>query len=210
MTGRAEHLLGPEARARVAAAIARAERGTSGEIVVMLSARSGAYRSAAPLAALAAALALAWLLVAVTDWSTARILLTQAGVAAAIMTLGLFERLRLALVPAPMRRSRAREAAQRAFRCQGMTRTRGRTGVLVHVSLAEHHAEIVTDIGILRHMGQEAWQGILSGLLLALARGEAEAGLVAAVERIGALLASEFPAGPADMDELPNRVIISE
>ena len=53
MAGRAEHLLGPEARARVAAAIARAEAGTSGEIVVMLSARSGVYRSAAPLAALA-------------------------------------------------------------------------------------------------------------------------------------------------------------
>ncbi len=35
-------------RARIAAAIAAAERGTAGEIVVMVAARSGAYRSLPP------------------------------------------------------------------------------------------------------------------------------------------------------------------
>ncbi len=38
-------ILNEAERARIAAAVAQAERGTAGEIVVMVAARSGAYRS---------------------------------------------------------------------------------------------------------------------------------------------------------------------
>ena len=210
MAGSAADALTPEARARVAAAIARAEAGTSGEIVVMLSARAGQYRSIILIAALTVALVVPWPLVTFTGWSAARILLAQAGLVATILALGMPEPLRLALVPGALRRARAREAAQRAFRGQGLTRTRGRTGVLLYLSLAERHAEIVTDIGILRRIGRDAWHGILSDLLAALARGETEAGLITAVERVGAQLAAAFPTGSDDADELPNRVIVAD
>lgn len=208
MTGRVQ-VLTPEAQARVVAVIARAEAGTSGEIVVMLSARAGRYRSVVPIAALIAVLAAPWPLIAFTAWSAGGIALVQAGLAATVLALSLHEPTRLALVPPRLKRARAREAGQHAFWSRGLSRTRGRTGVLLFLALAEHHAEIVTDTGILARIAPEAWNGILADLLTALARGETEAGLVTAVEGIGACLAAAFPAGPDDPDELPNRVIVA-
>lgn len=208
MTGRAADALTPEARTRLAGTVARAEAGTAGEIVVMVSRQAGAYRSVVLLAALAAALVLPWPLILLTAWSAAAIVLAQAALVAALLLASLQERLRLALVPRTLRRARAREAARRAFWSRGLSRTRARTGVLLYLSLAERHAEIVTDLGVLGRVPQAAWDAILSDLVRDLGRGAIEAGLTAAVERVGARLAEHLPAGPDDPDELPNRVIV--
>lgn len=200
--------LSQEARARIAAAVARAETGTAGEIVVMLSARAGLYRSAPLAVALAGGLILPWLLLWLTRWSVATILLAQVALVAGVLVAGLSERVRLTLVPGPVRRARARDAAVRAFHARGLTRTRARTGLLLYVALAEHHAEIVADAGIVARVGSDSWCGTLSELTAALARGETEAGLTRAVERLGASLAEHVPAGPDARDELPNRVIV--
>ncbi|MDP4004554.1 TPM domain-containing protein [Methylobacterium sp. NEAU K] len=210
MTGRIAEVLSPEACARLARAVSRAEAGTSGEIVVMISRRAGTYRSVVLLAALIAALILPWPLIALTGWSAASILLAQAALVAAILAASQNERLRLTLVPRRLRGARAREAGQRAFWCRGLNRTRSRTGVLLYLSLAERHAEIVTDLEVLRHIPPESWDGILADLVRALARGDVEGGLTAAVERVGTCLAEHLPAGPRDPDELPNRVIVAD
>jgi putative membrane protein len=201
-------VLTADAQARLARVVARAEAGTSGEIVVMVCRQAGAYRSVVLLAVLAAALILPWPLIALTAWSAASILLAQAALVAVLLLASQQERLRLALVPRSLRRARAREAARRAFWSRGLSRTRARTGVLLYLSLAERHAEIVADLGVLGRIPQEAWDGILADLVPALGRGEVEAGLTAAVERVGARLADHLPAGPDDPDELPNRVIV--
>ena len=208
MTGKGADVLTPEARERLARAVSRAEAGTSGEIVVMVSRRAGAYRSITLLAALIAALVLPWPLIALTSWSAASIVLAQAAVVAAILAASENERLRLALVPRRLRSARAREAAQRAFWSRGLSLTRGRTGILLYLSLAERHAEIVTDLGVLRHIAPAAWDGILADLVTALGRGAVEAGLTVTVEQDGRCLAEHLPAGIGDPDELPNRVIV--
>jgi putative membrane protein len=210
VTGDPRTELTPEALERVAAAVARAEAGTAGEIVVMLCARSGLYRSAVLVAALVAALLLPWPLILLTHWSAAAIALAQAGLATLILVAGLHEGARLALVPRGARRTRVRAAALCAFRARGLDRTRGRTGLLLYIALAEHHAEIVADRGILDRIAPESWESILSDLAGALGRGEAEAGLIQAVGRIGERLMTALPAGPADPDELPNRVILTD
>ncbi|CAM3090656.1 MULTISPECIES: TPM domain-containing protein [Methylobacterium] len=210
MTGRIADVLPPEARERLAQAVSRAESGTSGEIVVMVGRRAGAYRSVVLHAALIAGLILPWPLIALTGWSAVTILLAQAALVAAILGLSQIERLSLALVPRSLRSARAREAGQRAFWSRGLSRTRSRTGVLLYLSLAERHAEIVTDLGVLGRIPAQAWDGILAELGGALARGEIEGGLTVAVERIGACLAQHLPAGPHDPDELPNRVIVAD
>ena len=206
MTGRS--LLDPEARARIEAAVGRAEAGTAGEIVVMVAARAGQYRSLATVAALVGGLVVPWPLLALTDWSAGTILLAQAALVAAILAASLSERLRVGLTPRRVRRARAREAACRAFWARGLGRTRGRTGILLYLSLAEQHAEIVADQGILDRVGAARWTATLSDLAGALRAGEAEAGLLRAVDRIGADLAQHVPAGPDDPDELPNHVIV--
>ncbi|MEL6060998.1 MULTISPECIES: TPM domain-containing protein [unclassified Methylobacterium] len=208
MAGSLSHALTPEARARLARAVARAEAGTAGEIVVMVSGRAGAYRSLVLLATLVAALILPWPLIALTAWGPAGVALAQAALVAAILLASQSERLRLALVPARLRSACVREAAQRAFWSRGLSLTRSRTGVLLYLSLAERHAEIVTDLGVLRHVSPAAWDGILADLIAALGRGAIEAGLTGAIEAIGTCLAEHLPAGPDDPDELPNRVIV--
>ncbi|MGU3667601.1 TPM domain-containing protein [Methylobacterium sp. A49B] len=208
MTGRSADVLTADAQARLARVVARAEAGTSGEIVVMVCRQAGAYRSVVLLAVLVAALILPWPLIALTAWSAASILLAQAALVAFLLLASQQERLRLALVPRSLRRARAREAARRAFWSRGLSRTRARTGVLLYLSLAERHAEIVADLGVLGRIPQEVWDGVLNDLVPALGRGEVEAGLTVAVERVGARLADHLPAGPDDPDELPNRVIV--
>ena len=210
MTGKRTIILSPEARDRIAEAVRRVETGTSGEIVVMVSARAGAYRSVALLAALLGGLILPWILIWLTNLSAAAIALGQAGLVLLLLAAGLSEPLRLALVPGRMRRARAGDAARLAFWSRGLSRTRGRTGVLIYLAMAEHHAEIVADAGILARIGPERWNAALGCLIGALRRGEIEAGLVGAVEQVGAILAAEFPPGPSDPNELPNRVIVAE
>lgn len=210
MTGRVTRSLSPEALARIAEAVGEAESRTAGEIVVMVSARAGLYRSPVLLAALIAALAAPWPLIALTGWSAAGIALAQAALALAILSLGASEALRLRLVPARAKRARAREAARRGFRQRGLTRTRGRTGVLIHIALAEQHAEIVADAGVLRAVAPGTWDTTIAALLDALRRDEIEAGLVGAVRSVGAILAEACPRSAGDIDELPNRVIVSE
>ncbi|MFE1597326.1 TPM domain-containing protein [Methylobacterium sp. ID0610] len=210
MTGRVEDLLSRAACERIAAAVARAEAGTAGEIVVMVSGRAGLYRSVVLTAALAGGLVAPWPLLLLTGWSTGLVLLAQAGVVALILTASLSERLRLALMPRSLRRGRVREAAQFAFRARGLTRTRGRTGLLLFLALAERHAEIVADEGVLARLDARAWADLIADLTAALRRGEVEAGLVAAVTRLGERLAAGLPPEPGSADELPNRVIIEE
>jgi hypothetical protein len=50
--------------------------------------------------------------------------------------------------PRRWQRERAHAAARREFFAHGLTGTRGRTGVLVYVALAERYAEIVADKGV--------------------------------------------------------------
>ncbi|AWB20773.1 hypothetical protein DA075_07445 [Methylobacterium currus] len=198
-------------RARIAAAITAAERGTAGEIVVMVAARSGAYRSLPPALALAGALLVPWPLILLTGLSATRIFLVQLVVALALL-LSLAAAPSLARLPRALprafRRARARAAARHEFQARGLARTRGRTGVLIYVALAERYADVVTDAGI--GASPEAWRPVLDDLVAALRRDALAEGLVRAVEAAGAILAEAAPPQPGDSDELPNRVIVTE
>ncbi|MFD1356164.1 hypothetical protein ACFQ4I_26380, partial [Methylorubrum suomiense] len=78
MTGSAV-ILSEAERARIARAIGRHEAGTAGEIVVLVAARAGLYRSPALAQALAVALALPWPLILLTHLSAADIALAACG-----------------------------------------------------------------------------------------------------------------------------------
>lgn len=206
MTG--EPILSRDALARIAEAVRRAEAATAGEIVVLVAARAGTYRSAPLAFALACGLLAPWPLILLTPWSAVSIALAQACVALGALGFGLHSRLRMALVPRAIRESRAHEAARREFRSRGLCRTPGRTGILIYLACAEGHAEIVADSGVAARVPAEAWTASIAVLLAALRRGDMEAGLVAAVERVGAILASELPDGADGPDVLSNRVIV--
>lgn len=194
-------------RERIAEAIARAEAGTSGEIVVLVAARAGRYRSVGLALGLIVGLAVPWPLIALTSLSAASIALIQAAAALLVLLAMTGERLRTAVVPRAMRRERAHEAASREFLTRGLTRTRARTGVLIYVALAERYAEIVADRGVRARITDTAWCATVSQLLGAAARGELADGLADAVAAVGTVLEAELP-GDGGGDELPNRVIV--
>lgn len=203
-------MLSPADRDRITAAIGLAERRTSGEIVVLVAGRAGLYRSVALLLALLCGLAVPWPLILLTAWSAGSIALAQAAVVLAVLAATLHPGARTAIVPRALKRARAHDAALREFASRGVTRTRGRTGILIYLALAEGHAEIVADSAIGARVPVETWSAAIDELLGALRRGETVPGLVATVERVGAILAAELPGGPDDIDELSNRVIVTE
>lgn len=214
-------------RQRVAEAVTAAESNTSGEIVTILARCSDDYTDVAlAWSAFVGLLALIALSFApdfylgiydrltgswVQHWAPGRMF----AVAALVVTLKfvgtwlilLWRPLRIWLVPAPIRHRRVRARAVTCFRVGTERRTTGRTGILIYLSLAEHRAEIVADAAIASKVSADIWGDAMAAMLLELKRGDMASGLVAAVERVGTVLAEHFPRDANDVNELPDRLI---
>jgi hypothetical protein len=102
----------------------------------------------------------------------------------------------------------SRQRAVALFAQLGVWDTEENSGVLIYVLMAEHRLEIVADRGIHAKVGTSAWASIIEATTARFARGEYEAGLVAAIESVGMLLQEHFPAGQIKADELPNRPLV--
>ncbi len=189
-------------------AITRAEAKTSGEIVVVVTGSSDGYRSFAILWAALLALAVPIPLIWATTWPVEYIYLAQL---AAFLFFGIlfqWEPVRYALVPKCIMRTRAHQKAVEQFLAQSLHTTKGRTGVLIFVSFAEHFAEVIADEGIYRKVSPEIWRELIEELTAHIAAGERSKGFVKAIDRCGKILAEHFPPGSCDANELPNHLIV--
>ena len=218
--------LTPDDAARVAAAITAAEAKTDGEISAIVAVSSDSYSDVLLYYALAVALlplavAAAWPALLVWGSSlltgggeepslrfmlTLLLLKTAAAFLVARLLLGL-PALRMALVPGAVRTRRVRAQALRLFRAGTEQRTLSKTGVLLYLSLAEHRAEIVADAAIHALVPQEQWGEAMVALIGAIREDRPGDGMAAAIERIGAVLATHFPYTGTDPNELPDRLI---
>ena len=104
------------------------------------------------------------------------------------------------------RRAEARERAIAMFGKLRVWDTEHNNGVLIYLLLAEHRIEIVADRGLTQRIEPAVWTQMLAEMRAAFRRGEFEAGLADAVDRVGALLQQAFPmaAGTANVNELPD------
>jgi putative membrane protein len=195
-------------RDAVAEAVAQAERSTSGEIVVVIDRAAGSYRSVPLVMALTLALFVPWPLLALTATSAPRIFLIQLVCAAVLIAMLLWYGRGGRFVPGFVKRRRAHDVALREFTARGLTRTRGRTGVLLYVALQERYAEVVADSGIDGKVEEEVWRGIVAPLLDAAREDRLREGLIEAVGAVGRVLAQHAPPVPGDVDELPNKVVL--
>ena len=114
--------------------------------------------------------------------------------------------LRLAVVPAAAKRTHARRLARGEFAAQIEGRTAGERGILLFVSLAERHIEIVPDRGVREKIPPERWQAVIDHFTSAAKTRSIADALLAAIEDCAVLLADPFPPGPNPRDEIPNRV----
>ncbi len=198
---------------RIAAAIAEAESQTSGEIYCVLAQRSDDYfyPSAFFVALSILIVSLPLTVLAHYWWIDLRPAVLLGGQLAALATsLALLlaaPRLRLLLVPLHLRYRRAHENAMRQFLARNIHVTQKRTGVLIFVSLAEHYAEVLADAGIDARVPQERWNDAVETLTEAAKKGELTDGIVATIGLVGAELATHFPAGNTNPNELDNHVI---
>ena len=99
-------------------------------------------------------------------------------------------------------------AAQAAFLRLGMEKTRERNGVLLFVAPASRTFAVIGDEAVHAKCGQAFWDELAAAMTGAFQRGEFTAGLLAGIDRAGALLAEHFPRRPDDTNELPNRVVV--
>lgn len=194
-------------RKRIARAITRAEKKCSGEIVAVVADRSDDYYFIPFLWAALAALAAPLALLPFAPWPLWHVYALQLGVFACGAMLALWPVTRLMLVPKPVRRARAHRHALEQFLAQNLHTTRGRTGVLIFVSVAERFAEVIADEGIYEKAPPEIWSGLVAALTARIGKGEAADGFTEAIAECGRILAEHFPPGSAKRNELPNHLI---
>lgn len=98
--------------------------------------------------------------------------------------------------------------AARQFERLGMTATRERNGVLLYVAPQAQRFAVVGDTGVHAAGGAALWPEVAALVAERFREGRFTDGLVAAVERLGALLAERFPRRPgeADTNELPDEI----
>jgi putative membrane protein len=212
---------------RVSAAIAAAEAKSNGEIVAVATPISDPYHDVAlhwAVAVLILVLAWAawqpdWL-----QWWYARLLggwnvdPTLGELLTFLMVLAVLKftvallilkwmPLRLALTPAATKHRRVRRRAVTVFRAAAERRTEGRTGILIYLSMAERRAEIVADEAILKVTDAHTWGEAMAALLVEARAGRPGDGIVAAIERVGTVLAEHFPRSAGDSNEIPDKLI---
>lgn len=201
-------LFADEDRDRIAQAISAAERNTSGEIVAVVAPQSSSYLYAPFLWAAVVALSVPWPLIKLTWWPSTWIYIAQMATFLLLLAVLLPKAVRRHLVPKSLQTSLARRRAREQFLVQNLHTTRGRTGVLIFVSVAERHAEIVADAAIDARVPAGTWQSIVDKLTAEIGAGRAADGFIGAVTEIGQHLRRHFPPGAADTDELPNHLIV--
>ena len=196
-----------EDHAAVAAAIAAAEKKTSGQLVCVLAHASSDYAHVPIIWASVLALLTPWPLIEFTQWSVQRIFLVQLVVFIVFALIFSWMPLRLVLVPRAVRRARAHRAALEQFVLRRIAHTKNRSGVLIFVSLAERYARILADEGIAQKVPGSEWQGAIDALVRHMREGRIAAGFTAAIECCGAVLAAHAPPD-GSANELPDRLYV--
>jgi putative membrane protein len=211
----------------VSAAVSAAEGNTAGEIVTVVTDRSDGYTDVALVWAAAAAFTAIAALTFFPDFYLGlvdRVLgkwnaeWTPRGIFGLALLVGilkfagtwliqLWQPLKFFLIPGPIKSHRVNRRAIDIFKVGTDRRTTGRTGILIYLSMRERRAEIVADEAIAGKVAPEVWGEAMAAMLAELRRGACGAGVVAAVERVGKVLAEHLPRGADDVNELPDRLI---
>ena len=194
--------------ARISAAVAAAEMGTSGEIVPAFVEASGTYAEAAWRAGtLLGALAVAALDLLAPEGMAAHAY-TPLLVFAAAFAAGFYG---APFAPPLHRRLAGRRAmdgqvglrAEAAFTREQVFATRDRTGVLIFVSLLERKVRVLADAGIHAKVPDGTWDGVVAKVVAGMRADRPADGIVEAVGLCGALLRQHgFLARPDDTNEL--------
>ena len=216
-------MLSEEDEKRINAAVAEAERATSGEIFCIMTQRTSRYVETPLAYGALAALLLPLASVALgfhpwdLGWSSGETgpeaavfsyTLLQGLVFAAVLGITSIPAIRMRVVPEPLKRSRVRRAALQQFLAKGLHQTRDRTGVLIFAALDERRAEVIADEAVYNKVDKDVWGEALDALMLGMKKDDPGGGFVEAVRLCGEVLARHFPPKADNPNELPDQVVV--
>ncbi len=211
-----DRLFSEDERRKIGEAVHEAERGTSGEVVVVIVEASDEYaeakwRSALVLLGLVLLADLGYRHYATFWLAWSADTLSLALVAAGILgfLFGSWPPLRRALAGHERLHRAVRRAAEAAFARERVFETRDRTGILVFLSLIERQVVVLPDAGIATKAPESAWSGVVGEVVRGMKAGRPAEALLAAVTSCGATLrAAGFTARPDDTNEIADAVRI--
>jgi putative membrane protein len=188
-------------------AVRSVEAQTSAELVVAVRKKSGHYGVLAyHFGAGLAGVVVLFLLLTPQAYSVEAIALE--GLLAFVLGVGLaatFDTLLRALSRNSTLDSNVNTAARAAFFDLGISRTSGRNGILVYVSLFERRCAVLSDIGIDPRALEPGWQAAHGELEKSVKRRDL-ADFQRALQSLGPLLCSVHPRSEDDVNELPDEV----
>jgi len=102
----------------------------------------------------------------------------------------------------------ARQRATDLFSNLRVWDTEENSGVLIYLLLADREVHIVADRGIARLVSQAEWDAVAQTMQNAFRLGDFRRGSLEGIERITLILATHFPSGADNQNELPNKPVI--
>lgn len=203
-------MLTSEYRRKVVETIREVESRTDAEVVTVLAREADNYLYISTLWAAFLALLLAPLMQFLPWWLEYQQAFTLQWILfIALSVLFRWRPLTMRLVPRKVKYWRAANLARRVFLEQELHSTRGRLGLLIFVSRAEHYVEILADRGLAAQITDENWQEIVEHFIREIKRGKTGEAFVHCIEQCGELLEEAAP--PSEIkNELPNHLIILE
>jgi putative membrane protein len=200
----ADRFFSEDERRRIVAATRQAEARTSGELVVLVAETSGRHRDVEVASALivsVVASALVTVFVPQVSWWY------WIALSAAIFPLSLLffaraQAVTLSVVPPRRIEDSVRAGALRAFHEHGLNQTKGQTGVLFYIALAERTVFVLADKGIHEKITQQELDRHAREIAAGMKAGRACEALLQAIAGIGEVLAAHFPRSADDVNEL--------
>ena len=215
MRALAKKLLSDAEKKQVEAAVAAAEKNTSGEIVPMIVSSSYGYPMADVVGAAAFALPVSVVLTILIGgllWIGTRDMWLFMGIFTVVFV-G-FKLLIKHLLP--LKRwfiskreveEEVQEAAVTAFFQNGLFRTRDETGVLIFISVFERKVWVLADRGINEKVPKDSWQEVVDMITIGIRENRPAEAICEAVKTVGEMLARHFPIKADDTNELKNLII---
>jgi putative membrane protein len=198
--------LDARAKARAVTAVKAFEAQTSAEIVIAVKKHARTYPEVhLTIGGIFAFVMLLVLLFFPLDFSTAFMPIdTLVGFGIGYGLSRMLPPLQLLALGTDKRRSAVEQAAKAAFVDLGVSKTTGRTGLLVYVSLFERMVAIVTDAGITPE-AKKATEAARATLEAMVARVDIGA-FAETLESLGAAYATSMPRSADDVNELPDDI----
>ena len=191
-------------RREIKTAVEALERTTTGEMVCVVAASSARYVLFPLLWAALTALLLPVVNIVAVNTVTFGI---QSIAFIALAGLFLLTPLKTALTPRGMRLTNCRRHAFEQFFALKMNETNKRSGVMLFISVAERHVEIIADKGINDKVLPDEWSRIVETVVADVQGGKVQDAFLNAIRACRTVLVRHFPEVRNDVNELDDNLV---